>query len=223
MNIRVRSISHEIILHSHLSRNPLDSKVKSYCKTTHIEAAITSHLFEGKMHCWPKPPHVRNPVYKASHISCTSNFQLLPAASNCFKKIHMSSRRIVGYVQVSRDTAHPKVQAKLILNLQTCFQYGFAVDTAGLTSDERITNSIQCQKIGLPNRKVVFQPSICRGYVSFTECTGKHFQLGLAKRLHTPLECTGKHFQLGLSIRFHLHLECTLPETNVAPENRPPQ
>ena len=145
MNIRVRSISHEIILHSHLSRNPLDSKVKSYCKTTHIEAAITSHLFEGKMHCWSKPPHVRNPVYKASHISCTSNFQLLPAASNCFKKIHMSSRRIVGYVQVSRDTAHPKVQAKLILNLQTCFQYGFAVDTAGLTSDERITNSIQCQ------------------------------------------------------------------------------
>ena len=25
-------------------------------------------------------------------------------------------------------------------------------------------------KIGLPNRKVVFQPSICRGYVSFREC-----------------------------------------------------
>ncbi len=25
---------------------------------------------------------------------------------------------------------------------------------------------------------------IFRGYVSFRECTGKHFQLGLAKRLH---------------------------------------
>ncbi len=28
-------------------------------------------------------------------------------------------------------------------------------------------------KIGFPNRKVVFQPSICRGYVSFRECTAK--------------------------------------------------
>ena len=27
-------------------------------------------------------------------------------------------------------------------------------------------------KIGLPNRKAVFQPSIFRGYVSFRECSG---------------------------------------------------
>ena len=51
MNLRVRLISNEIILHSHLSRNPLDSIIKSYCKTTHIEAAITTHLFDTGMHC----------------------------------------------------------------------------------------------------------------------------------------------------------------------------
>ena len=55
MNLIVRLISHEIILHSHLSRNPLHSIIKSYCKTTHIEAAIKTHLFETGMHCWSKP------------------------------------------------------------------------------------------------------------------------------------------------------------------------
>ncbi len=59
---RVPLISHEIISHSHLSRNPLDSIVKSYCKTTHVEAAIKWHLFDKRgMHCWSKPPHVQTP------------------------------------------------------------------------------------------------------------------------------------------------------------------
>ena len=31
------------------------SMVKSYCKTTHIEAAITAHLFNRGMHCWSEP------------------------------------------------------------------------------------------------------------------------------------------------------------------------
>ncbi len=42
-------MSYEIILHSHLSRNPLDSKIKSSCDTTHIEAAIKKHA-----PCWWK-------------------------------------------------------------------------------------------------------------------------------------------------------------------------
>ncbi len=29
--------------------------IKSYCKTTHIEVAIKTHLFETGMHCWSKP------------------------------------------------------------------------------------------------------------------------------------------------------------------------
>ena len=61
---KVRLISHEIMLNSHLSRNPLDSIVKSSCKTTHIEAAIRiMHLFEKRgMHCWSKPRHVHIPA-----------------------------------------------------------------------------------------------------------------------------------------------------------------
>ena len=66
----VRLISHEIILPAHLSRNPLDSIVKSYCKTTHIKAAITSHLFKRRMHCWAEPP--RDTSSKAFHMSCKS-------------------------------------------------------------------------------------------------------------------------------------------------------
>ena len=62
---KVRLISHEIMLNSHLSRNPLDSIVKSSCKTTHIEAAIRiTHLFEkngmnallvkARLRAWPE-------------------------------------------------------------------------------------------------------------------------------------------------------------------------
>ena len=72
-----RLISHEIILLSHLTRNPLDSIVKSYCKTTHIEAAVTSHLFERGI-CWSKPPQVKTPV----GIPHKLYIQLLPTATN---------------------------------------------------------------------------------------------------------------------------------------------
>ena len=53
---KVRLISHEIILDSHLSRNPLDS--------THIEAAIRhTRLFDKRrMHCWSKPPPIDIPA-----------------------------------------------------------------------------------------------------------------------------------------------------------------
>ena len=79
----VRLTSHEIISHSHLSRNPLDSIVKSYCKTTHIEAAITSHLFKRGMHCWSEPPHVLHPVRHstwAAHQHVVYNNQLTQGA-----------------------------------------------------------------------------------------------------------------------------------------------
>ena len=49
-------------------------------------------------------------------------------------------------------------------------------------------------KIGLPNRTVVFQPSIFRGYVSFRECTAIEQRLDL---------CLGFLFLFSSGPQFH--------------------
>ena len=54
----------------------------------------------------------------------------------------MSSRRIVRYVLICRNTTHPTVHAKLILNFQTCLQNGLAIHTGGLAGDQGVTDSI---------------------------------------------------------------------------------
>ncbi len=78
---KVHLISHEIILHSHLSRNPLDSIVKFSCKTTQTEVAIIhTHLFDKRgMHCWPKPPH----VHILSEAFSTGCFSSVVYIDNC--------------------------------------------------------------------------------------------------------------------------------------------
>ena len=79
-------------LPSHLRRNPLDNIVKSYCKTTHIKAAITSHLFLKRgTHCWWEPPHVIHPVRHSTwtvHQHVVYNNQLTGGAQHALSTDH---------------------------------------------------------------------------------------------------------------------------------------
>ena len=82
MKLIVRLISHQIILHSHSSRNPLESKVKSYCKNTHNEAANKTHLFEQGNALLVKASPISKTskvshIFSASHDASTSQLLLM--------------------------------------------------------------------------------------------------------------------------------------------------
>ena len=114
----VRLISHEIILPSHLSRNPLDSIVRSYCKTTHIKAVITSHLFyEGNALLVRASP--RDTSSKAFHIICTSTRCLQQPVDTTGSTCPLDGSSAI--LRISGNTTHPKIHAKRFLNLQTKF------------------------------------------------------------------------------------------------------
>ena len=131
----VRLISHEIILQAairwtaylSLTARPLTLKLLSHGTFLRGEC-IAGQSFPTCKLQWGVPHKL--------HI------KVLPTTTNWFKGLHMSSWRIVGYVRVSRDTAHPKIQATLIFDLQTSFEYGFTVDTAGLAGDSGVTDPI---------------------------------------------------------------------------------
>ena len=72
MREHVRVIRHgEIILPPHLSRNPMDSIIKSCCKTTHIQSCRWTRPFSKRKHSWSKLPHLKKPA--AAHRSWGSS------------------------------------------------------------------------------------------------------------------------------------------------------
>ncbi len=132
----VRFISHEIILPSHLSRNPLHIIVKSYCKTTPSKAAHRTFL-RGECIAGQSLPtwYIQWGIPHKLYINMLST-----RAS--WHKLHMPSRRIIGYIGISQNTTHPKIHAKLILSFQTSFKYRLTINTACLTCNHWVLNSI---------------------------------------------------------------------------------
>ncbi len=134
----VRLISHEIILPWHLSRNPLDSTVKSYCKTTQIKLPTHRTFLRGECILGQSLPtwYIQCGIPHKLHIN------MLHATANRHTGLYMPLWRIIAYIGGSGNTTHPKIHAKLILDLQTRFKYGFTINTARLTCNQWVSNTI---------------------------------------------------------------------------------